>query len=94
MTSLRLLLLVLVPSVRKKARNGTAPGIVVVQFAAKQDKVAVFKARGKLATTKIGLDYDLTHLQQQQKIAAWPGLTSTTSGPRVSRHSGVHRSYL
>ena len=35
-----------------KARNGTAPGIVVVQFANKQDKVAVFKARGKLATTK------------------------------------------
>ena len=55
----------------QKARNGTAPGIVVVQFATKQDKVAVFKARGKLATTKIGLDYDLTHLQQQRKIAAW-----------------------
>ena len=55
----------------QKARNGTAPGIVVVQFATKQDKVSVFKARGKLATTKIGLDYGLTHLQQQRKIAAW-----------------------
>ena len=55
----------------QKARNGTAPGIVVVHFANKQDKVAVFKPRGKLATTKIGLDYDLTHLQQQQKTAAW-----------------------
>ena len=39
-------------------------------FANKQDKVAVFKARGT-ATTKIGLDYDLTHLQQQLKTAAW-----------------------
>ena len=55
----------------QKARNGTAPGIVVVQVANKQDKVAVFKARAKLATTKIGSDYDLTHLQQQQKTAAW-----------------------
>ena len=42
-----------------------------MQFANKQDKVAVFKARGKPATTKIGLDYDLTHLQQQRKTAAW-----------------------
>ena len=55
----------------QESRNGTAPGIVVVQFANKQDKVAVFKARGKLATTKIGLDYNLTHLQQQLKTAAW-----------------------
>ena len=55
----------------QKARHGTAPGSVVVQFAKKQDKVAVFKARGKLTTTKIGLDYDLTHLQQQRKTAAW-----------------------
>ena len=31
----------------QESRNGTAPGVVVVQFANKQDKVAVFKARGK-----------------------------------------------
>ena len=55
----------------QNARNDTAPGIVVVQFANKQDKVAVFKARGKLATTKTGLDYNVTHLQQQLKTAAW-----------------------
>ena len=55
----------------QKPRNGTAPGIVLVQFASKQDKIAVFKARGKLATTRIGLDDDLTHLQQQRKNAAW-----------------------
>ncbi|KAL3134402.1 hypothetical protein ABBQ38_006464 [Trebouxia sp. C0009 RCD-2024] len=55
----------------QKARNGTALGIVVVQFAKKQDKVAVFKARGKLAGTKVGLDEDLTHLQQKRKNAAW-----------------------
>ena len=55
----------------QKARNGTAPGIVVVQFEKKQHKIDVFKARGKLAPTKIGLDDDLTHLQQQRKNAAW-----------------------
>jgi len=32
----------------------------------------VFKARGKLAGTTIGLDDDLTHLQQQRKTTAWP----------------------
>ncbi|KAL3151094.1 hypothetical protein ABBQ38_012962 [Trebouxia sp. C0009 RCD-2024] len=30
-----------------------------------------YKARGKLAGTKVGLDDDLTHLQQQRKNAAW-----------------------
>ena len=43
----------------------------MVQFEKKQHKVAVFKARGKLGPTKIGLDDDLTHLQQQRKNAAW-----------------------
>jgi len=32
----------------------------------------VFKARGKLAGTTIGLDDDLTILQQQRKNATWP----------------------
>ena len=36
---------------QQKSRNDTAPGIVVVQFERKQQKIAVFKARGKLAST-------------------------------------------
>ena len=43
-----------------------------VQFEKKQHKITVFKARGKLADTTIGLDDDLTILQQQRKNAAWP----------------------
>ena len=56
----------------QKGRNDAAKGIVVVQFEKKQHKVAVFKARSKLTGTTIGLDDDLTHLQQQRKNAAWP----------------------
>ena len=32
----------------------------------------MFKVRGKLAGTTIGLDDDLTPLQQKRKNAAWP----------------------
>ena len=53
----------------QKGRNDVAQGIVV-QFKEKQHKFAVFKARGKLAGTTIGLHDDLTHLQQQRKTAA------------------------
>ncbi len=51
---------------------GGAQGIVIVQFEKKQYKITVFKARGKLAGTTIGLDDDLTILQQQRKNATWP----------------------
>ena len=57
---------------QQKSRNDTVPGIVVVQFERKQQKITVFKARGKLAGTTIGMDDDLTHLQQKHKNAAWP----------------------
>ena len=56
----------------QKSRNDVAPDIVLVQFEKKQLKLTVFKARGKLAGTKIGMDEDLTHLQQELKNAAWP----------------------
>ena len=56
----------------QKGRSGAAPGIVLVQFEKKEHKLTVFKARGKLAGTKIGMDDDLTRLQQQRKNAAWP----------------------
>ncbi len=44
----------------QKGRNGTAQGIVAVQFEKKQHKNAAFKARRKLTGTAIGLDDDLT----------------------------------
>ena len=56
----------------QKSRNDAAPGIVLVQFEKKEHKLTVFKARGKLAGTKIGIDDDLTRLQQERKNAAWP----------------------
>ena len=56
----------------QKSGNGAAPGIVLLQFSSKEDKWAVFKARSKLADTKVGLDDDLTPLQQERKRAAWP----------------------
>lgn len=56
----------------QKGRSDAAQGIVIVQFEKKQHKITVFKARGKLAGTTIGLDDDLTTLQQQRKNAAWP----------------------
>ena len=56
----------------QKSRSGAAPGIVLVQFEKKEHKLTVFKARGKLAGTKIGMDDDLTRLQQERKNAAWP----------------------
>ena len=40
----------------QKGRSDAAQGIVIVQFEKKQHKIAVFKARGKLAGTTIGLD--------------------------------------
>jgi len=56
----------------QKGRSDAAQGIVIVQFEKKQHKITVFKARGKLAGTTIGLDDDLTILQQQRKNATWP----------------------
>ena len=46
----------------------------------------MFKARGKLAGITIGLDDDLTILQQQRRMQR--GLPSRTSGPEVSKRSG------
>ncbi|DBB02904.1 TPA: hypothetical protein ACH3X1_013507 [Trebouxia sp. C0004] len=57
---------------KEKGRSDAAQGIVIVQFEKKQHKITVFKARGKLAGTTIGLDDDLTILQQRRKNAAWP----------------------
>ena len=59
-------------SARRIKRNSATLDHVLVQFAHKKDKQTVFRARGKLAGTPIGMDDDLTQLQQQRKNAAWP----------------------
>ena len=43
---------------------------VLMQLSSKEDKLKVFKAKGKLKGSPIGMD-DLTQLQQQRKNAAW-----------------------
>ncbi|DBA94783.1 TPA: hypothetical protein ACH3X1_002328 [Trebouxia sp. C0004] len=45
----------------------------------KHHKIMVFKAGSKLASTTIGLDDDLTILQQQRKYAAWPAFKDLRS---------------
>ena len=54
-----------------KREGDVSPGLVIVEFATVADKRKVFKARGKLAGCNVGLDDDLTPLQQKQKSAAW-----------------------
>ncbi|DBA81872.1 TPA: hypothetical protein ACH3X1_007587 [Trebouxia sp. C0004] len=49
-------------------RGGDAsPGLVIVEFGSAADKKKVFWATGKLAGCRVGLDDDLTPLQQKQK---------------------------
>ena len=54
-----------------KREGDVSPGLVIVEFANVVDKRKVFRARGKLAGCNVGLDDDLTPLQQKQKSAAW-----------------------
>ena len=56
---------------RLQSRKDAALGSVLVQFEKNTDKHLAFKARAKLANTSIGMDDDLTRLQQQRKNAAW-----------------------
>ena len=56
---------------RLQSKKDAALGNVLVQFEKKTDKHTVFKARAKLAGTPIGMDDDLTRLQQERKNAAW-----------------------
>ncbi|DBA90150.1 TPA: hypothetical protein ACH3X1_003458 [Trebouxia sp. C0004] len=44
------------------------------------DKKKVFRARGKLAGCIVGLDDDLTPLQQKQKAAAWDKFKEARAG--------------
>ncbi len=69
---------------RVQKKDATPGGIVVVGFRSKQDKQTVFKARSKLKDTRIGMDDDLTRLQQERKNAAWPAfMEARASGVRT-----------
>ncbi len=54
-----------------KREGDASPGLVIVEFGSVADKKKVFRARGKLAGCNVGLDDDLTPLQQKQKADAW-----------------------
>ena len=65
--------IICVSAQRVKARaSGTATPLVAVQFQSKHDKMTVFKARRKLADSRVGMDDDLSRLQQERRNAAWP----------------------
>ena len=49
-----------------RREGSVSPGVVIVEFATVADKRKVFRARGKLAGCSVGLDDDLTPLQQKQ----------------------------
>ena len=51
-----------------KREGDVSPGLVIVEFANVADKRKVFKARGKLAGCNVGLDDDLTPLQQKTEV--------------------------
>ena len=54
-----------------KREGDVSPGLVIVEFASVADKRKIFRARGKVAVCNVGLDDDLTPLQEKQKSAAW-----------------------
>ena len=56
---------------RLQLRKDAALGQTLVRFKKQTANHTVFDARAKLAGTSIGMEYDLTHLQQEQKHAAW-----------------------
>ncbi|DBA98346.1 TPA: hypothetical protein ACH3X1_001262 [Trebouxia sp. C0004] len=56
---------VCVSAKRLQSKKDAALGNALVQFEKKTDKHTVFKARAKLAGTSIGMDDDLTRLQQE-----------------------------
>ena len=78
---------------RLQSRKDAALGSVLVQFEKKIDNHLAFKARAKLANTSIGMDDDLTRLQQQRKNAAWADFRAFRS-QGVKTHSGELKSCL
>ncbi len=63
-----------------KREGDASPGLVIVEFGSVADKKKVFRARGKLAGCNVGLDDDVTPLQQKQKAAAWDKFKQAKAG--------------
>ena len=72
-------------------RKDSAPGHVLVQFASKEDKTKVFKARGKLKGSPICMDDDLSFSSRGK---TQHGLHLRRPEPRASGHSGEEKSCL
>ena len=68
-----------------KRESDASPGLVIVEFGSVADKKKVFRARGKLAGCSVGLDDDLTPLQQKQKAAAWDKFKEARAGKLKTR---------
>jgi len=68
-----------------KREGDASPGLVIVEFGSVADKKKVFRARGKLAGCEVGLDDDLTPLQQKQKAAAWDKFKEARAGNLKTR---------
>ncbi len=51
---------------------GVRPGVVLLKFATNKDCQATLRGRKGLARTKLGLDEDLTPVQQARKLELWP----------------------
>ncbi len=68
-----------------KREGDASPGLVIVEFGSVADKKKVFRARGKLAGCNVGLDDDLTPLQQKQKAAAWDKFKEARAGNLKTR---------
>ena len=73
---------------RISTKADAAQGLVVVQFKTKEDKRAVFQARGKLRGNPVGMDDDLTHLQQKRKNAAWPAYKDARASGKKAQWRG------
>jgi hypothetical protein len=60
---------------------------VIIMLASVQDKLTVLRARKGLQGTQLGLDEDLTPVQQAQKQAAWTTFKEAKeAGERVYWH--------
>ena len=71
-----------------------AQGLVVLQFKTREDKRAVFQARGKLRGNPVGMDDDLTHLQQKRKNAAWPAFKDARASGKKTQWRGEKLSWI
>ena len=72
---------VFVTSAKRTKGKSAAVDCFSVQFANKKDKLAVLRAKGKLAGMPIGMADFLTQLQQR-KHAAWPAIQGGQSQGR------------